>query len=185
MSAAGNISYELARSVFITGFMGVGKTTVARKLARICGCASIDMDAYLERREGRSIAELFTSMGEAAFRELEQGLLRDLAAFDPLFISCGGGTPTVEESRKLMRKIGYVVYLHVEPDQTGTRIHRFDRRPLLRKEGDAERLATEREPLYREAADSTIEVATKSTIQVAYEVRDLLIKEQVLCPRQN
>ena len=62
---------ELARPVFFVGFMGAGKTSVARRLARTCGVASVDMDTYLERREGKRVKEIFAQAGEDGFRAIE------------------------------------------------------------------------------------------------------------------
>ena len=67
---------ELTKPVFFVGFMGAGKTSVARKLARTCGIASVDMDTYLERREGKRVRELFAEAGEEAFRAIETDVLR-------------------------------------------------------------------------------------------------------------
>ncbi len=83
---------ELTRPVFFVGFMGAGKTSVARRLARTCGVASVDMDTYIERREGKKVKEIFAEGGEEGFRAIETDVLRELGAKpDPLLISCGGG----------------------------------------------------------------------------------------------
>ena len=84
------VRIELAKPVFFVGFMGAGKTSVARKLARTCGIASVDMDTYLERREGKRVRELFAEAGEEAFRAIETDVLRELAGKDPLLVSCCG-----------------------------------------------------------------------------------------------
>ena len=84
---------ELARPVFFVGFMGAGKTSVARRLARTCGVASVDMDTYLERREGKRVKEIFAQAGEDGFRAIETDVLRELAGKEPLLVSCGGGAP--------------------------------------------------------------------------------------------
>ena len=67
---------ELVRPVFFVGFMGAGKTSVSRRLARLCGISSIDMDSYIERREGRRIRDIFAEDGEGFFRDLETQVLR-------------------------------------------------------------------------------------------------------------
>ena len=79
---------ELTRPVFFVGFMGAGKTSVARRLARTCGVASVDMDTYIERREGKKVKEIFAEGGEEGFRAIETDVLRELGAKpDPLLIS--------------------------------------------------------------------------------------------------
>ena len=109
---------ELAKPVFFVGFMGAGKTSVARKLARTCGIASIDVDTYLERREGKRVKELFAEVGEEGFRAIETDVLRELAEKDPLLVSCGGGVVLRPENRALLAEKGYVVYLQVTADGT-------------------------------------------------------------------
>ncbi|MFR7404368.1 MAG: shikimate kinase [Coriobacteriaceae bacterium] len=71
---------ELTRPVFFVGFMGAGKTSVARRLARTCGVASVDMDTYIERREGKKVKEIFAEGGEEGFRAIETDVLRELGA---------------------------------------------------------------------------------------------------------
>ena len=70
----------LARPVFFVGFMGAGKTSVARRLARSCRVASVDMDTYIERREGKRVKDIFAESGEAGFRAIETEVLRELGA---------------------------------------------------------------------------------------------------------
>ena len=104
---------ELARPVFFVGFMGAGKTSVARRLARTCGVASVDMDTYLERREGKRVKEIFAQAGEDGFRAIETDVLRELAGKEPLLVSCGGGVVKRDENRAILRDAGFVVYLKV------------------------------------------------------------------------
>ncbi len=108
---------ELARPVFFVGFMGAGKTSVARRLARTCGVASVDMDTYLERREGKRVKEIFAQMGEDGFRAIETDVLRELAGKEPLLVSCGGGVVERDENRAILRDAGFVVYLQVTADE--------------------------------------------------------------------
>ena len=107
---------ELARPVFFVGFMGAGKTSVARRLARTCGVASVDMDTYLERREGKRVKEIFAQAGEDGFRAIETDVLRELAGKEPLLVSCGGGVVKRDENRAILRDAGFVVYLKVTAD---------------------------------------------------------------------
>ena len=81
----------LKKNVFLVGFMGVGKTPVARRMARDMGVACVDVDAFLERKHGKSAAELFGELGEDALRELEYEALVECANMGPSLISCGEG----------------------------------------------------------------------------------------------
>lgn len=175
---------ELTRPVFFVGFMGAGKTSVSRRLARMCGIASVDMDAYLERREGKRVREIFAERGEEGFRALETEVLRELAAKDPLLVSCGGGVVLCPENRAILKKAGFVVYLQVGADEAKSRISDPTTRPLLGDADNARRVNEQRRPLYAEVADCTIDTAGRRVPALAYEVRDVLEKEGVLWQRK-
>lgn len=175
--------YDLAKPVFFVGFMGAGKTSVARKLARICGIAAVDMDTYLERRENRRVKDIFAEGGEAAFRAIETDVLRELAGKDPLLVSCGGGVVVTPENREILRSSGFVVYLQVTADEAKGRISDLSTRPLFTDLDAARRRNAERLPLYEEVADLTVNTAGRGVAAIAYEVRDLLRKEGILCRR--
>ena len=114
---------QLVCPVFFVGFMGAGKTSVARRLARTCGISSVDMDTYLERREGKRVKEIFAEGGEDAFRAIETDVLRELSSKEePLVISCGGGVVLREENREILAESGFVVHLQVTVDEAASRI---------------------------------------------------------------
>lgn len=172
---------RLSRPVFFIGFMGAGKTSVARKLARLCGMASVDMDAYLERREGRRITEIFAEDGEEGFRLIETDVLRELLEKDPLLVSCGGGVITREENRALLREGGCVVHLQVTVDEAASRISDKSTRPLFQDIEAARRRCEERRPLYESMANITVNTAGKNVYAIAREAQRALEKEGVLC----
>ena len=122
-------AFTLARPVFFVGFMGAGKTSVSRKLARACGVGSVDMDTYLERREGKKVNDIFAESGEEGFRSVETDVLRELAAKEPLLVSCGGGVVLRPENRAVLREAGFVVYLRVTADEAASRISDKSTRP--------------------------------------------------------
>ncbi len=177
--------YELTRPVFFVGFMGAGKTSVSRKLARKFGLAAVDMDTYIERREGRKVKEIFAQDGEEAFRDIEQAVLVELTNKDPLLVSCGGGVIKRPENREVLKSGGFVIHLRISADEARGRIGDLSTRPLFNDLDDARALAESRMPLYDEVADVTIDTAGRGVSALAYEVRDVLEREGVLCRQQK
>ena len=172
----------LARTVFFVGFMGAGKTSVARKIARTCGLASVDMDTYIERREGKRVSEIFADVGEEGFRVIEAGVLRDLAAGDPLLVSCGGGVVVTPENRDVLSSPArFTVYLEVTADEAKSRISDLSTRPLFTDIESARRRNAERAPLYEGVADATVQTAGKGVTAIAREVCGILEREGILC----
>lgn len=171
--------------MFLVGFMGAGKTSVARRLARTCHVASVDMDTYLERREGRKVKAIFADAGEEGFRAIETCVLRELAEKDPLLVSCGGGVVLKEANRALLKRAGFVIYLKVSADEAASRISDTSTRPLFQDISAARALCIEREPLYAEVADAAIDTTGKSVAAIAREASALLEREGVLCLRQK
>ena len=171
---------HLVRPVFLVGFMGAGKTSAARKLARMAGLASIDMDTYIERCEGRNASQIFAESGEAAFRAIETQVLRQLVAGDPVLVSCGGGVVVTPENRELLREGGYVVHLQVTADEAASRISNTATRPLFTDVESARRIIRERLPLYEEVADATVDTAGRGSSWVAREIFTLLKRSGVL-----
>lgn len=166
--------------------MGAGKTSVARRLARTCRIASVDMDTYLERREDRKITEIFATDGEAGFRAIETDVLRELAAKeDPLLVSCGGGVVVTPENREIFAESGFVIHLEVTADEAASRIRDTSTRPLFQDIESARARCLERQPLYEAVADATVSTAGKSVPAIAREVQRILEKEGILCPRQK
>ena len=150
------------KSVILIGFMGSGKTTVGMKLSYKLRISVEDTDKLIERREGRTISEIFAKEGEEAFRRMETNLLKELSE-NPhgRILSVGGGTPTRPENRKLLRKCGTVIYLRVRPETVYERIKDDKTRPLLQCEDPMKRitdLLESRKEYYEECADLIIDV---------------------------
>jgi shikimate kinase len=149
-------------NIVLVGFMGCGKSTVARALHQRLGYELVDMDQMIEDRAGKPISRIFEEKGEDGFRAMESGLLRELATDDKegRIISTGGGVVAREENRALLRKTGYVVWLKVTAETVLDRTSRSKHRPLLQTEDPQGRvlaLLAEREPLYDEVAHLTLE----------------------------
>lgn len=165
----------LARPVFFVGFMGAGKTSVSRYIARRWKLSAIDLDVYLERREGRVIRDIFAEEGEEAFRAIETDVLREVGESPrPSLVSCGGGVVERPENRGLLSDLGTVVYLRVSADEAAGRISNKKSRPLFNDIESARALCERRGPLYEEAADVIVDTAGKSVAAIAYEVMGAL-----------
>lgn len=174
-------NYELDRPVFLVGFMGAGKTSVARKLARMAGVASVDMDTYIERCEHKRVKDIFAEVGEEGFRAIETQTLYELGMKkDPMVVSCGGGVVLRPENRKALSELGLVVYLSVTAVEAASRISDVSSRPLFGDLQNAQRVINERLPLYEEVADVTIDTVGRGSSSIAHEVFDILKEKGVL-----
>lgn len=144
--------------IILIGYMGAGKTTVGKALARELGLPFYDLDWYIESRRHKTVQQLFAEQGEETFRKIEQALLHELAEFEDVVISCGGGTPCFFDNIDYMNQQGQVVYLKATPDVlykhlTMARVER----PLLKGKSSDELLEhikvqlAQREPFYSKA----------------------------------
>jgi len=143
--------------VYLVGMPGSGKSTVGKELAGRLGVPFVDLDAEIERREGRTVSEIFASDGEAAFRALEAKELVRAAAQDPSVVACGGGVVLEPANRITLRNTGTCVFLSVPLAVLRERVRPSADRPLIRQSGDLEELLTVREPLYREFAGHVVD----------------------------
>ncbi len=144
--------------IFLTGYMGAGKTTMGKALARRLDLQFIDLDWYIEERFRKTVGELFAEHGEAGFRELERKMLREVSEFENVVISTGGGAPCFFDNMEHMNRMGRTVFLDVHPDVLFRRLVVAKRqRPILRGKSDQELKAfiidalKKREPFYRQA----------------------------------
>lgn len=153
------------KNIVLVGFMGAGKTTVARELERMAGLSVLDTDEQIVREDGRSIADIFAQDGEEAFRQMETRTLEKIACSDAagMVVSVGGGLPCREKNRRLMKKIGHCFYLKAPADVLCARLQADRSRPvLLGKSGDdlkqhVLRLMDRREAAYMAAADTVLD----------------------------
>jgi len=140
--------------VVLVGLMGVGKSTVGRRLARRLGLPFVDSDAEIEGAAGFPAAEVFERFGESDFRDGERRLVARLVEGDIRIIATGGGAYVDPRTRKLLNERSITVWLDAPVDILAERTGRRDTRPLLRqgsRAGTLKRLADERGPAYSQA----------------------------------
>lgn len=101
--------------IILIGYMGAGKTTIGRALAKELDVLFYDLDWYIESRRHKTVAQIFAEEGEEAFRRIEHNMLHEVAEFEDVVISCGGGTPCFFDNMEYMNAQGQVVYLKAEP----------------------------------------------------------------------
>lgn len=178
----GAFPYTLTCPVLFVGFMGAGKTTVARRVARLVRMACVDLDVYLERSQGKTCAQIFADSGEEGFRALETEALRHFAYGEPMIVSCGGGVVKRAENREILKSTGFVIYLQVSADEAAERIGDASSRPMFKNIEVARRTNEVRKPLYLEVADAWVTTSRKSVWQIANEIQDILLQAKVLCP---
>lgn len=161
-------------NVILIGFMGCGKSSVALKLSYRLKRPMTDTDKLIEKRQGKTITEIFEQDGEEAFRNMETEVLQNLKeTAKSQVISVGGGTPVKEENRALLKEIGKVVYLRAKPETLYERVKEDTNRPLLQCGDLLEKiraLLEERKSAYEAAADLIVDVDDKNFGQILYEI---------------
>ena len=111
------MSEGISRSIFLIGFMGAGKSTIARALQRELGFPLIEMDERIVKEQGMSINDIFAQYGEDHFRDIESQLIVDIGKEEPSIVSCGGGVVVRPQNTQNMKEIGRIVFLKATPDR--------------------------------------------------------------------
>ena len=147
------------RRIILIGYMGSGKTTIGRALSKETGMMFYDLDWYIESRMRKSVAQIFAEKGEEGFRKIEYNMLHEVAEFEDVIISCGGGTPCFFDNMDYLNAQGDVVYLKATPEVLYNHLLiGKTERPLLKDKTPDELIAyitnhlQEREPYYMKAA---------------------------------
>jgi shikimate kinase len=164
---------ERGDAIVLIGFMGAGKSSIGRTLARMTSLPRFDTDEMVAARLGLTVLEIFESQGEEAFREAESEALEELAGKRGAIITTGGGILLRPENAVLVRQLGIVVHLEADEETLFRRINRRKTRPLLRTENPRATL-TEllrvRTPLYRVAADIAVDTSLLTHDEVAKRI---------------
>lgn len=169
MKAPGNL--------YLTGYRGSGKTSVAKELALCLGLDAVDLDDEIERVAAKSIQQIFSEEGEAGFRDREQAALDAVAKGPIAIVALGGGAILRETNRQTLRQTGRCVWLDADHQTLADRIQADEttvqRRPSLTDLDPVEevrRLVAERQPYYMEVSDLRVETKGKKVSEIAEEV---------------
>jgi shikimate kinase len=160
-------------SLFLTGPMGAGKSTIGRQLSKRLNMEFHDSDHEIEARTGVDIPLIFELEGEAGFRKREQAIIEELTRIPDIILATGGGAILDPENRRNLSTRGRVIYLHASVNQQLKRTRRDRNRPLLQTadpRAKLEELMAIRDPLYREIADIIIETDGKRVRDVVRQI---------------
>lgn len=163
----------LKQHIFMIGFMGVGKSTVAKELGSRYQVEEADTDKMIVQKEGKAITDIFADSGEEYFRNVETGILDDLKNMPPGIVSCGGGMVMREINVKKMKEQGTILLLVAEPETIYGRVKDSTDRPILNGNmnvGYIKELMEARRPKYEAAADIVVATDGKTPEQIAEEI---------------
>ena len=160
-------------NIMLIGFMGSGKSTIAKYLSHILEMQDLETDEFIVKREDMTINEIFQRKGEEYFRRCENNALRELETRQGIIISCGGGMPMKDENVELMKKSGKIVLLTASPETIYERVKYSNERPLLNGNMNVEYikdLMEQRKDRYESIADIVVDTNNKPIHVIAEEV---------------
>lgn len=170
-------STRIKTNLFLIGFMGTGKTTIAKNLNRITGNDMLEMDQMIVKRQNMTINDIFKEYGEEYFRDLESNLLTKFTKKNGKIVSCGGGAVLREKNVAEMKKSGLIILLTATPETILKRTKNNHSRPNLEGKKNvaaiAEMMEARREK-YETAADIIIKTDDKTTAEICEEILNLL-----------
>ncbi|MGI9228781.1 MAG: shikimate kinase [Gammaproteobacteria bacterium] len=161
------------KNIYLIGPMGVGKTSIGKRLAKRLGKQFVDSDIEVEKRTGVTISRIFDIEGEAGFRERESKILKELIERKDTVLATGGGVVLSEENRKLLSANGCIIYLQGSPEHLQERTGKSRHRPLLDTADKKARLLeilAQRVPIYEELADITVNTDDRPPLKVVREI---------------
>lgn len=160
-------------NIYLIGFMGAGKSTVAKELAAKTGARRIEMDQMIVEQQGMAISEIFEKYGEEHFRDLETELLHSFLKEENLVVSCGGGSVLRDENARLMKESGRIVLLTAAPETIYERVRHSTERPILNGNMNVafiRELMEKRRERYETVADQTIATDGKTAAEICREI---------------
>ena len=174
MDTEGYVVHPGCDHIFFIGFLGAGKTTLAKNLGRMFHRSYVDTDRLAESICKKSIDEVYRTDGVEVFRSAETEALKRLKSKKSLLVSCGGAIVDTPENIQLMKQMGCVVYLDGEFDDSLSQIIHLKARPDFGEHNQAKELYSYLKPLYEGAADITIDIHGKTFDEVASEAGAIL-----------
>lgn len=176
----GYVVHDGCDHIFFIGFLGAGKSTVARNIGHLFHRRFIDTDKLVMQKYRQSVAEIFTEYGEDEFRRRETAVLKTLQHESSLLVSCSGGIVEREENIALMHAMGKIVYLEGDLEDSLMQIQRPENRPDLGDYEHAKKVFAHRKPLYEQACDLTVRITAKDFEAVAMQTAELLWENGLL-----
>lgn len=127
--------------IFLVGYMGSGKTTIGRRLAKELDLQFVDLDLFIENRYHKKVRDIFQEAGEEEFRKIEEEILKEVSCFENVIIATGGGTPCFFDNMELMNQLGKTVYLKTSVTDLAKRLMQGkENRPLIKDKTSEELL---------------------------------------------
>ncbi|MBM6617306.1 shikimate kinase [Bacillus suaedaesalsae] len=162
------------KAIFLTGFMGAGKTTIGKELSKHFNIPAIDSDEEIEKQMNTTVRSIFETRGENYFRTLETNVLRSLPTED-VIVTTGGGIVKLEENRKWMKENGNVIYLHCDFPILWERLRNDDTRPLIVTKEHTEKLYETRREQYMDH-HLMVDTSVKTVFEVVLEIAEKIKK---------
>ena len=164
---------KIEQNIFLIGFMGAGKSTIAKVLQRELGMELVEMDERIVKEQGMSINDILAQKGEDGFRDIESQLVIDIGKNKNSIVSCGGGVVVRPQNVENMKKSGKIVFLTATPETILKRVKNGKDRPLLNGHMNVEyisELMEKRRQMYEDAADVKVSTDGKTVGEICTEI---------------